>query len=229
MRCPSARGTRAPSTTRRAAGSSRTDATCASAEASAPAESAHREETVSGTVVELQARPRRGYAAGLQVVRRIVGSTGVVEEPISSELVLVDQELARRARAELPDPPWLLPAVAELQERTRAEPAVAPAASRSPADQASPAERGIDRPGGRRSRGNRAPGRRLRPAVARPVLRHDASVRQSAPAAPLRPPAVTDSSPRQSRSTRNRIEQRLRRRRSQTNARPRANARSPAL
>jgi hypothetical protein len=39
---------------------------------------------------------------------------GVAQEPISSELALVDEELARRARAALPDPPWLLPVLAEL-------------------------------------------------------------------------------------------------------------------
>lgn len=50
--------------------------------------------------------------------------SGVVEEPISSELALVDRELARRARAALPDPPWLLPVLAELQER-ETEPPVA--------------------------------------------------------------------------------------------------------
>jgi hypothetical protein len=54
-----------------------------------------------------------------------VNSTGVVlEEPISSELVLVDEELALRARGALPDPPWLLPVLAELEEAGRAEPAV---------------------------------------------------------------------------------------------------------
>ena len=86
-----------------------------------------------------------------------MGSTGVVEEPISSELVLVDPALARRARAALPDPPWLLPALAELQERTPAEPAAAPVLERParPSGQASPAERGIGRPRRRRSRGHR--------------------------------------------------------------------------
>lgn len=52
-----------------------------------------------------------------------MGSTGVVEEQISSELVLVDQELAQRARAKLPDPPWLLPVLAELRDRPPPEPA----------------------------------------------------------------------------------------------------------
>ena len=42
-------------------------------------------------------------------------STELVEEPISAELVLVDRELARRARAALPDPPWLLPVLAQQQ------------------------------------------------------------------------------------------------------------------
>jgi hypothetical protein len=45
-----------------------------------------------------------------------VASSGVVEEPISSELVLVDEELALRARDALPDPPWVLPVFAELQD-----------------------------------------------------------------------------------------------------------------
>jgi hypothetical protein len=54
-----------------------------------------------------------------------VNSTGVVlEEPISSELVLVDEELALRARGALPDPPWLLPVLAEVEEAARVEPAV---------------------------------------------------------------------------------------------------------
>jgi hypothetical protein len=45
-----------------------------------------------------------------------VNSSGVaVEEPISSELVLVDEELAQRARGALPEPPWLLPVLAELE------------------------------------------------------------------------------------------------------------------
>jgi hypothetical protein len=51
-----------------------------------------------------------------------VGSTGLVEEAISSELVLVDRELAFRARAELPDPPWLLPVLAELPQAETATP-----------------------------------------------------------------------------------------------------------
>ena len=57
-------------------------------------------------------------------------SNGVTEEPISSELVLVDQALGRRARAALPDPPWLVPALAELRERPRANRAEAPVAER---------------------------------------------------------------------------------------------------
>jgi hypothetical protein len=51
-----------------------------------------------------------------------VAGNGVVEEPISSELVLVDGALARRARAALPEPPWLLPVLAELEEAARAAP-----------------------------------------------------------------------------------------------------------
>jgi hypothetical protein len=53
-----------------------------------------------------------------------VESTGLVEEPISAELVLVDRELARRARVALPDPPWLLPVLAEQQQAERAAPTV---------------------------------------------------------------------------------------------------------
>ncbi len=41
----------------------------------------------------------------------------LVEEPISAELVLVDRELARRARVALPDPPWLLPVLAEQRQQ----------------------------------------------------------------------------------------------------------------
>ena len=48
--------------------------------------------------------------------RRVVESTRLVEEPVSSELVLVDRELALRARVALPDPPWLLPVLAELEQ-----------------------------------------------------------------------------------------------------------------
>jgi hypothetical protein len=59
-----------------------------------------------------------------------VVSNGVAEEPISSELVLVDQALARRARAALPDPPWLVPALAELRQRTPVERAAAPVMER---------------------------------------------------------------------------------------------------
>ena len=51
-----------------------------------------------------------------------MGSTRLVEEPISAELALVDHELARRARIELPDPPWLLPVLAEQQRAEAARP-----------------------------------------------------------------------------------------------------------
>jgi hypothetical protein len=52
----------------------------------------------------------------------------VVEEPLSPELVLVDRELARRARAAQPDAPWLLPVLTELQEaELPADPRLGPA------------------------------------------------------------------------------------------------------
>ena len=54
-----------------------------------------------------------------------MASSGVVEEPISSELVLVDEELALRARDALPDPPWVLPVFAELQEAEKSAASVA--------------------------------------------------------------------------------------------------------
>lgn len=124
-----------------------------------------------------------------------MGSTGVVEEPISSELVLVDPALARRARAGLPDPPWLVPALAELRERTP-EPAAMPVPER-------PA---------------RPPARRRRPSAASVILVVVAlagvailsiafvplsrgpslvttPVKQAAPSVPLRPPAVTRVKP----------------------------------
>lgn len=52
-------------------------------------------------------------------------STPLLEEPISPELVLVDRELAVRAREASPDSPWLLPVLAELQHREQAQPAAA--------------------------------------------------------------------------------------------------------
>src|SRR5262245_54128690 len=85
----------------------------------------------------------RGYPAGPKV-GRAVGTNGVVEEPISSELVLVDQALARRARAALPEPPWLLPVLAEVEAAPRAAPppvAPAPAAAPPAPAPAAPAER----------------------------------------------------------------------------------------
>jgi hypothetical protein len=52
-----------------------------------------------------------------------VERTAVLEEPISPELVLVDGELAARAREASRDTPWLLPAVAEAQRHAAAAPA----------------------------------------------------------------------------------------------------------
>jgi hypothetical protein len=121
-----------------------------------------------------------------------VVTNGVTEEPISSELVLVDQALGRRARAALPDPPWLVPALAELREQPREERVQAPI---------------VERPA-------RPPDRRRRPSAGSVVLvviglafagvaalafvpqSHGPSfvkapVDQAAPAVPVRPPAVT--------------------------------------
>jgi len=50
--------------------------------------------------------------------------TRALEEPISPELVLVDGDLAVRAREASPDPPWVLPAVAEAQLHVEVTPAV---------------------------------------------------------------------------------------------------------
>lgn len=124
-------------------------------------------------------------------------SKGVTEEPISSELVLVDQALGRRARAALPDPPWLVPALAELRERPPAEPVPAPV---------------LERPA-------TAPERRRRPAAGSVVLvvialafagvtalafvpqSHGPTLvttpvrEHAAPAAPVRPPAAVRPRP----------------------------------
>jgi hypothetical protein len=71
-----------------------------------------------------------------------VNSSGVAtQEPISSELVLVDEELALRARGALPDPPWLLPFLAELEEAAKAEPPVADEVRPAPAAVPEPAPR----------------------------------------------------------------------------------------
>jgi hypothetical protein len=121
-----------------------------------------------------------------------VVTKGVTEEPISSELVLVDQALGRRARAALPDPPWLVPALAELREQPREERVQAPVVERAA----------------------RPPDRRRRPSAGSVVLvvialafagvaalafvpqSHGPSfvkepVDQAPPAVPVRPPAVT--------------------------------------
>ena len=78
-----------------------------------------------------------------------MASSGVVEEPISSELVLVDEELALRARDALPDPPWVLPVFAELQE---AEKIAAPVA-----DEERPAPAAVPERPPRRSIASRVP------------------------------------------------------------------------
>jgi hypothetical protein len=65
-----------------------------------------------------------------------VERTEALEEPISPELVLVDADLAARARAALPDPPSLLPAVAAA--RKRVEVAAAAAVEERPAPEVSP-------------------------------------------------------------------------------------------
>ena len=71
-----------------------------------------------------------------------MNSSGVVtEEPISSELVLVDEELALRARGALPDPPWLLPVLAELEEAAKPEPPAAEEERPAPAVVPEPAPR----------------------------------------------------------------------------------------
>ncbi|HKD32170.1 MAG TPA: hypothetical protein VKB73_01740 [Gaiellaceae bacterium] len=51
--------------------------------------------------------------------------TGALVEPISPELVLVDEDLAVHARTALPDPPWVLSAVAEARQRVEVAPALA--------------------------------------------------------------------------------------------------------
>jgi hypothetical protein len=66
----------------------------------------------------------RGYAS-VAKRGRIVDSTPLLEEPISPELVLVDRELAVRAREASPSPPWLLPVLAEARQRKEAAAAVA--------------------------------------------------------------------------------------------------------
>jgi hypothetical protein len=59
-------------------------------------------------------QPEERYALGLE--GGFVERTRALEEPISPELVLVDEDLAVRARKASPDPPWVLPAVAEAQQ-----------------------------------------------------------------------------------------------------------------
>jgi hypothetical protein len=54
-----------------------------------------------------------------------VEAIGLVEEPISPELALVDRELALRARDASSSRPWLLPVLAEFQQAEEAGPAPA--------------------------------------------------------------------------------------------------------
>jgi hypothetical protein len=128
-----------------------------------------------------------------------VGTNGVVEEPISSELVLVDGALARRARAALPEPPWLLPVLAELEESARATPPPAAAQPPPAAAKAAPAAPAA-RP---RRRLGAASGVSIALALAAvavlslaflPLSRGPrvmtTPLRQAAPAAPVRPPAA---------------------------------------
>jgi hypothetical protein len=125
-----------------------------------------------------------------------VVSRGVVEEPISAELVLVDEALGRRARAALPDPPWLLPALAEPRLRPPSEPPAATVLE-------FPARPPVRPPAGRRRPTARS---LLLVAVALacagllalafvPLSRGPslgtAKVEQAAPAVPVRPPAVS--------------------------------------
>jgi hypothetical protein len=129
-----------------------------------------------------------------------VGTNGVVEEPISSELVLVDGALARRARAALPEPPWLLPVLAEL-ETARATPPPPVAAETPPAAAAEPAP-AVPAPRTRRRLGA-ASGVSAALALAAiavlslaflPLSRGPrvttTPLRQAAPATPVRPPAA---------------------------------------
>jgi hypothetical protein len=130
-----------------------------------------------------------------------VGTNGVVEEPISSELVLVDGALARRARAALPEPPWLLPVLAELEESARATPPPPVAAETPPPSTAEPAPAApVARP---RRRLGAASGVSVALALAAvavlslaflPLSRGPrvttTPLRQAAPATPVRPPAA---------------------------------------
>lgn len=129
-----------------------------------------------------------------------MGTNGVVEEPISSELVLVDGALARRARAALPEPPWLLPVLAELEESARATPPP-PVAEPLPPAAAEPAPAApVARP---RRRLGAASGVSVALALAAvavlslaflPLSRGPrvttTPLRQAAPATPVRPPAA---------------------------------------
>jgi len=165
-----------------------------------------------------------------------VVSRGVVEEPISAELVLVDEALGRRARAALPDPPWLLPALAEPRLRPPAEP-----------PEATVLEFPVRSPVGPRA-GRRRPraGSLLLVAVALagagllalafvPLSRGPSlgttKVEQAAPAVPVRPPPVSRpkvvTKPKPSRTQRPAAKPKKTRQSEHTRAKTRPKRRTP--
>ena len=131
---------------------------------------------MSGTVVELQARPRRGYAprSPSQEDRGIDwGRRGADQLRAGAR-----GSGARAPRAGGAARSSLAAAGARRAAGADARGAgcgARPGASRSPTGQTPPAERGLGHPRRRRSCGSWDPRPRLRPALARPVLRHDAA------------------------------------------------------